>query len=199
MLDIQREILNADLILCEMSDRNPNVFYELGLAHAIGAPAILVSKKAEDIPFDLRHIRVITYDYTAVGWEEKLKQAIIATAHAVEQEKETWPPPLVGPQQARKRYVTKQFDGRVGKIFVKNTSAYPFKVTLWHPDSERVFESWVIKPTSKQYLSVSGEAINIGNDWGIQIGDSLVRSVDEAGTWVNHEWRVSPETFYPSI
>ena len=66
MLDIQKSILEADLILCEMSERNPNVFYELGLAHAIGKPAILVSRKEEDIPFDLRHIRVIVYDYIAL-------------------------------------------------------------------------------------------------------------------------------------
>jgi hypothetical protein len=44
-----------------MSERNPNVFYELGLAHAIGKPAILVAKTEEDIPFDLRHVRVIVY------------------------------------------------------------------------------------------------------------------------------------------
>src|SRR5215470_16813722 len=45
MLDIQQSIVEADLILCEMSGRNPNVFYELGLAHAIGKPAILISRK----------------------------------------------------------------------------------------------------------------------------------------------------------
>ena len=98
ILDIQQSILDADLILCEMSDRNPNVFYELGLAHAIGKPAILVSRKEDDIPFDLRHIRTILYDYTQAGWEENLREDITAAALATAASDEIWPPPLI-PQQ----------------------------------------------------------------------------------------------------
>ena len=95
MQDIQASILAADLILCEMSDRNPNVFYELGLAHAIGKPAILISRKADDIPFDLRHVRVILYDSTEAGWESKLREDIGAAAQAVVTSSEIWPPPLI--------------------------------------------------------------------------------------------------------
>jgi len=95
MLDIQKSILEADLILCEMSDKNPNVFYELGLAHAIGKPAILVSRKEEDIPFDLRHIRVIIYDYTTAGWENKLREDISAAARIAGESNEVWPPPMI--------------------------------------------------------------------------------------------------------
>lgn len=95
MLDIQREICESDLILCEMSERNSNVFYELGLAHAIGKPAILISRKEEDIPFDLRHIRVIIYDYTRAGWEAKLLNDITAAARSIDESKEPWPTPIV--------------------------------------------------------------------------------------------------------
>ncbi len=95
MLDIQKALLGADLILCEMSEKNPNVFYELGLSHAIGKPVILISQKKEDIPFDLRHIRVILYDYSAAGWEERLRDDIKAAALTVEKSDEIWPPPLV--------------------------------------------------------------------------------------------------------
>ncbi|MCK4430865.1 MAG: hypothetical protein KAW19_06135 [Candidatus Aminicenantes bacterium] len=99
MLDIQKSILEADLLLCEMSDRNPNVFYELGLAHAIGKPAILISRKEDDIPFDLRHLRVILYDYTEAGWESKLRDNIKAAAQAVATSDEIWPPPLIAQQE----------------------------------------------------------------------------------------------------
>jgi len=95
MLDIQRAICESDLILCEMSERNPNVFYELGLAHAIGKPAILVARKEEDIPFDLRHIRVIVYDYTRPGWETKLLNNITAAAKTIDESKEIWPPSII--------------------------------------------------------------------------------------------------------
>lgn len=101
MLDVQKCILDADLVLCEMSERNPNVFYELGLSHAIGRPAILVSRKEEDVPFDLRHVRVIVYDYSLPGWETKLKEAITKAAQAVTDSTEIWPPPLTARQDQR--------------------------------------------------------------------------------------------------
>ena len=74
MLDIHESIIQADLILCDMSERNPNVLYELGLAHAIGKPAILVSQKEGDIPFDLRYIRFYIYDQFLIEyWNYKIK------------------------------------------------------------------------------------------------------------------------------
>ena len=57
--------INASKVLvAELTTKNPNVFYELGLAHALDKPVVLVSSNEEDVPFDLRHIRVIYYDVT---------------------------------------------------------------------------------------------------------------------------------------
>lgn len=95
MLDIQRSIVDADIILCEMSEKNPNVFYELGLTHAIGKPAILVSRIQDDIPFDLRHVRIIVYDTAYPGWEDRLRNEIVMAAASIEQAEEIWPPPLI--------------------------------------------------------------------------------------------------------
>jgi SAM-dependent methyltransferase len=95
MLDIQDSIRAADLLLCDMSGRNPNVFYELGLAHAIGKPTILVSSTEQDIPFDLRHVRVILYDCHQAGWEKSLKEKIFNTAQEVSSASVIWPPPLI--------------------------------------------------------------------------------------------------------
>ncbi len=55
-----------------MTSKNANVFYELGLAHALEKPVVLVSSNEEDVPFDLRHIRVILYDQTDPFWGQKL-------------------------------------------------------------------------------------------------------------------------------
>jgi len=77
--EIQKSILASDLILCEMSTRNANVFYELGLAHAIGKPAILVSQEG-DIPFDLQHIKTFLYDEKKLGWQNELRNAITTSA-----------------------------------------------------------------------------------------------------------------------
>lgn len=58
---IYNQITAADLIIADMSGRNPNVFYEVGYAHAKGKLCILLTSKAEDIPFDLKHHRHIIY------------------------------------------------------------------------------------------------------------------------------------------
>jgi hypothetical protein len=58
------------LIVAECTDRNPNAFYEIGLANAIGKPTILLTRRAEDIPFDLRHLRYIPYQLTPRGMKD---------------------------------------------------------------------------------------------------------------------------------
>jgi len=65
-------IRRAKVLLAELTSRNPNVFYELGLAHALQKPVVLVSANEEDVPFDLRHIRVIYYDVSDPFWGDKL-------------------------------------------------------------------------------------------------------------------------------
>jgi hypothetical protein len=96
--DIQASIVGADLILCEMSGHNANVFYELGLAHAIGKPVILVSDNLGSVPFDLRHIRIITYDCKMPDWAAKLRTEIRAAALSLSSD-EVWPPPLIPRQR----------------------------------------------------------------------------------------------------
>ena len=59
---IYRQIDTADLIIADMSDQNPNVFYEVGYAHAKEKLCILMTNNANDIPFDLKHHRHIVYE-----------------------------------------------------------------------------------------------------------------------------------------
>ncbi len=62
----------AKVLVAELTSRNPNVFYELGIAHALKKPVVLISSNEDDVPFDVRHIRVIYYDVTDPFWGEKL-------------------------------------------------------------------------------------------------------------------------------
>ncbi len=75
---IWRGINEAKVLVAELTSRNPNVFYELGLAHALEKPVVLVSSKSnqDDVPFDLRHIRVIYYDVTDPFWGKKLMDKV---------------------------------------------------------------------------------------------------------------------------
>jgi hypothetical protein len=65
-------ISKARVLVAELTGRNPNVFYELGLAHALNKPVVLVSSNQTDVPFDLKHIRVIYYDMSDPFWGDKL-------------------------------------------------------------------------------------------------------------------------------
>ena len=69
---IWRGINNAKVLIAELTTRNVNVFYELGLAHALQKPVVLVAANEPDVPFDLKHIRVIYYDVTDPFWGTKL-------------------------------------------------------------------------------------------------------------------------------
>lgn len=66
----------AKVLVAELTTRNPNVFYELGLAHALEKPVVLVSGNEMDVPFDLKHIRVIYYDTTDPFWGNKLMDKV---------------------------------------------------------------------------------------------------------------------------
>lgn len=59
---IYNQINKADIIIADMTDRNPNVFYEVGYAHALNKRVILLTQSNEDIPFDLKHYTHIIYN-----------------------------------------------------------------------------------------------------------------------------------------
>lgn len=74
--DIWSYTQSAKLILADLTGKNPNVFYELGLAHALAKPAILVTESMDDVPFDLRALRVLEYDKNIPNWGEILQKKI---------------------------------------------------------------------------------------------------------------------------
>jgi hypothetical protein len=78
---IRTAIQQARLCIADLSDRNPNVLYEVGIAHTSGKPTVLLTKDIEDIPFDLRTIRVIVYDPNSLetarlGLEQAIKAVL---------------------------------------------------------------------------------------------------------------------------
>ena len=59
--DVVSLIDHSNIVVCDCSTRNPNVFYEIGIAHTLGREVILIAQSKEDVPFDLRHLRFIKY------------------------------------------------------------------------------------------------------------------------------------------
>jgi hypothetical protein len=59
--DVVSLIDRSSVVICDCSGRNPNVFYEIGIAHTLGREVILITQVDSDIPFDLRHLRYVSY------------------------------------------------------------------------------------------------------------------------------------------
>ncbi len=77
MLDrIYRQIDVADFIIADLTDRNANVFYELGYAHAKEKICVLLTKDATDIPFDLQYKRHIVYGNSIAYLKNELEKNI---------------------------------------------------------------------------------------------------------------------------
>ena len=65
-IDVIKKIINCDMSLCDLSSRNPNVFYELSLRHACKLPTVQIIRAADKIPFDLDQFRTIKIDTTDI-------------------------------------------------------------------------------------------------------------------------------------
>lgn len=58
---VKNLINEASLVVCDLTNRNPNVFYELGIADTLGKKSILITQQIVDMPFDVQHVRAIPY------------------------------------------------------------------------------------------------------------------------------------------
>jgi hypothetical protein len=83
--DIWERINRARFLIAELTDQNPNVFYELGIAHALSKDVILITQSMDFVPFDLKTIRCVVYEFTPRGTQElqaKLAKTIAAVMKA---------------------------------------------------------------------------------------------------------------------
>ena len=84
MGDIWNHIQQSEIIIADITDRNPNVLYELGLAHAIWRKTILITQQMSDIPFDLRQLRIIPYS-DKIGAEAELSRELKKAINVLEE------------------------------------------------------------------------------------------------------------------
>lgn len=72
--DVWEGINSSAIVIADVTGKNPNVMYEIGLAHTVGKPVVIVSQDMDDVPFDLKHYRCIIYSYTPKGIKELEKK-----------------------------------------------------------------------------------------------------------------------------
>jgi len=105
--DIWNYTKEAKLILADLTGKNPNVFYELGLAHALAKPAILITNTIEDVPFDLRALRVLTFDKNHPNWGNILQKKIESSLkETLESPISSVLPTFIDTQDLEKRKIT---------------------------------------------------------------------------------------------
>ena len=71
--DIKRQIAEARIVIAEITAPNQNVYYELGYAHALNKPTILLAQRGKELPLDIHSYRVIFYD-DSIGGKPALEQ-----------------------------------------------------------------------------------------------------------------------------
>ncbi|OHC27071.1 MAG: hypothetical protein A2Y50_03360 [Pseudomonadales bacterium RIFCSPLOWO2_12_59_9] len=59
--DVVALIDQAAIVVCDCTGKNANVFYEMGIAHALGKEVVIITQNPADIPFDIAHLRHIRY------------------------------------------------------------------------------------------------------------------------------------------
>jgi hypothetical protein len=77
MEDVLQYIARAGFIIADLTDRNPNVFYELGIAHSIksSSTVLLLSQSIDFVPFDLRPLRCLIYNPDLSNLRKQLAEA----------------------------------------------------------------------------------------------------------------------------
>jgi len=82
MADMTREIAESEFVIADITSANPNVYYEVGYAHAINKPTILLANKdVAKLPFDVSGFRVLFYENSIAGkrrFEEGLRKHVVA-------------------------------------------------------------------------------------------------------------------------
>lgn len=81
---IIENLMNADLVIADLYDYNPNVFYELGIRHTYGKPIIQIYHPDQRLPFDVAGLRSIKLDITDLESVEKCVQELTLQTKAVE-------------------------------------------------------------------------------------------------------------------
>ena len=80
-----QHVVDDDLVVADLTDSNPNVFYELAIRHALGKPLVQIIKKGEDIPFDVAGTRTISVDHTDLDGAETAREDIVNQIRALEE------------------------------------------------------------------------------------------------------------------
>jgi len=91
---IINRVVEADLVIADLSEMNPNVFYELAIRHAISKPLVQIIKKGDRIPFDVAQTRTIHVDHQDLESADQARKDIVKQIVEVEKNPEKMDTPI---------------------------------------------------------------------------------------------------------
>ena len=156
--DILREIAEAEIIVVDLTGRNANVFYELGIVQMVKdvEKVILLSQDAESIPFDVKVFRCIIYKQSIQGAKE-LKDKLVSGIKAVAEKNfrfnllqggsYTFPQKVMGPDHCAYDFAIPQC------FFAVDGAKFMLKVT--------------------RYAAGESPAISFDGGYGLMVGEQL--------------------------
>ena len=81
--DIAQKIIEAKVIIADITPQNPNVYYEVGYAHALNKPTIMIAEKPTQLPFDVSPYRVLFYENT-IGGKDRIEKGLRKHLEAIQ-------------------------------------------------------------------------------------------------------------------
>lgn len=200
--DIWNYTKSAKIIIAELTGKNPNVLYELGLAHAIAKPVILISQSIDDIPFDLRALRIIVYDKNDPEWGTILKttitKSIIETLEAPL--KSILPTfldfnnsfqPIEATYQEKELLEIKQ-DLELIKRAVREKPIYSQSTLLSHRVANFIqYNLGKGVPHNEILDQLSQQGVD--RDWAIEIIEEIYNRAKDDGVWSVFGWGIGDE------
>ena len=79
-----QHIVDDPIVIADLTERNPNVFYELAIRHALKKPFVQIIKKGEQLPFDVAGMRTISVDHHDLDSVEVARKEIVSQIKSVE-------------------------------------------------------------------------------------------------------------------
>lgn len=105
-------VVNDELVIADLSETNPNVFYELAIRHAIGKPLVQIIQKGERIPFDVGGMRTISFDHQDLDSVATARENIVSQIKELESNPEELETPISVSIELQKLRVSDNPDDR---------------------------------------------------------------------------------------
>ncbi len=170
--DIWAFVKSSQVILADLTDKNPNVFYELGLSHALGKPVVMVTQSMDDVPFDLRALRVIQFAVEDPEWakslRERIKRALKEVLAAPEQavpptflhERRTEGQPTVTPLEKKVLQLEQQF-----AVLREESISRPRRPQIQPREALDLIERYVSRELPSRVIVERLEDLGVPRDW----------------------------------